>query len=577
MTKIFIFSSFIFILFLALFSSFWPSVNALSLDEEISQISQQIADLESAIAPLKQESTDLKSKISSAKYQIQKTQNTIQQLENKLIDKETDLEIQKVLFNERIKNYYKNSKKISPLLILFSDQKNTDLLRQYTWYQAVISRDKNQIIKFGQEINTLSQNKKNLETEKIKLASLQKTLENRFGFLAEEIKKAEDYKAELTQKQQDLIAAKTAMFNTSVGEISTSSDPASRSDYNPGFSPAFAAFSFGAPHQKGMSQFGALGRSQKGQSYQDILKAYYGNVRIETVDMPGSINTTVGTLPFENNYLIGIAEMPATWADKGGVEALKAQAVAARTYALAYTNWRLANRHSTGTICVTEACQVYSSSHFSSPGAWKSAVESTHGQVLVSNSTNDVFSSMYASTSGGSTFSYTSLGHFTPGVWDTTCNSQSCWPNDAYEKISDSPWYYKGWYKTRSNLSCGRSHPWLNQSEFADILNAILYYSKTNDYSHLSQIDAGGCFGGNDPDAWSREELGRQVGSHGGPISSVNSITVDYSTGGYTQNVRVSTDKGDFTFSAVDFKTVFNLRSPGAIVLKSALFNIEKK
>jgi len=576
-TKIFIFSSFIFIPFLALFSSFCPSVNALSLDEEISQISKQIADLESAIAPLKQESTDLKSKISSAKYQIQKTQNTIQQLENKLIDKETDLEIQKVLFNERIKNYYKNSKKISPLLIFFSDQKNTDLLRQYTWYQAIISRDKNQIIKFGQEINTLSQNKKNLESEKIKLASLQKILEDRFGFLAEEIKKAEDYKAELTQKQQDLIAAKTAMFNTSVGEISTGSDPASRADYNPGFSPAFAAFSFGAPHQKGMSQFGALGRSQKGQSYQDILKAYYGNVRIETVDMPGSINTTVGTLPFENNYLVGIAEMPATWVDKGGGEALKAQAVAARTYALAYTNWRMGNRNSTGTICVTEACQVYSSSRFSSPGAWKSAVESTRGQILLSNSTNDVFSSMYASTSGGAAYSYTSLGHSTPQVWDTTCGSQSCWPNDSFEKISDSPWYYKGWYKTRSDLSCGRSHPWLNLTEFVDILNAILYYSKTNDYSHLSQIDAGGCFGGNDPNAWSREELAHQVSSHGGPVSSVNFITVDYSTGGYTQNVRISTDKGDFTFSAIDFKTVFNLRSPGAIVIKSALFNIERK
>jgi len=571
---------FLIFVFLLLFTSillFRQPILSLSLDEEISQISKQIADLESAIAPLKQESTDLKSKISSAKSQIQKTQLIILELENKLIDKETDLEVQKVLFNERIKNYYKNSKKISPLLILFSDQSNTDFLRQYTWYQAVISRDKNQIIQFGQDINTLSQNKKNLEIEKVKLASLQKTLEDRFGFLTNEIKKAEDYKAELTQKQQDLIAAKTAMFNTSVGEVSTSSDPASRADFNPGFSPAFAAFSFGAPHQKGMSQFGALGRSQRGQGYQDILKAYYGDVRIETVDMPGSINTTIGTLPFEDNYLVGIAEMPATWADKGGIEALKAQAIAARTYALSYTGWRMANRNSSGSICVTESCQVYSSSRLASPGAWKSAVESTRGQVLVSNSTNDVFSSMYASTSGGATYSYTSLGHSTPQVWDTTCSSQSCWPGDAYEKISDSPWYYKGWYKTRSNLSCGRSHPWLNQTEFADILNAVLYYSETNDYSHLSQIDSGGCFGGNDPNAWSRDELARQVGSHGGPISSINSITVDYSTGGYTQNVRVSTDKGDFTFSASNFKTVFNLRSPGAVVLKSALFNIEKK
>jgi len=104
-----------------------------------------------------------------------------------------------------------------------------------------------------------------------------------------------------------------------------------------------------------------------------------------------------------------------------------------------------------------------------------------------------------------------------------------------------------------------------------------LYYTKTGDSSHLSQIDSGGCFGGNDPNAWSKEELRRQVGDKGGPISSVNSLSVDYSTSGFTQNVKISTDKGSFTFSGSDFKEVFNLRAPGAIVIKSSLFNIEKK
>jgi len=568
--------------FCFLFSAFFliKAVNlglAKSIDEEIAEISKQIADLETSIAPLKQESTSLQAKIKSAKYQISQAQNMISDLEQKLINKESDLEVQKVLFFERIKRYYKNSKKFSPLLIFFSGDQNSDLLRQYTWYQSVISRDKNQIAQFSSDIRTLNQNKDELEKEKIKLNSLQKTLEDRFGFLAGEIQKAEDYKAELTRKQQDLIAAKTAMFNTSVGEVSTSSDPASRADYNPGFSPAFALFSFGAPHRKGMSQFGAFGRAKQGQGYQDILKAYYGNIRIDTVDTPASIKTTVGTLPFENNYLVGIAEMPAKWGEQGGMEALKAQAIAARTYALAYTGWRMTNRNASGTICTTEACQVYSSSRLNSPGLWKQAVEQTKGQLIVSNSTNDVFSTMYASTAGGAIHSYTSLNHSTPQIWDTTCSSQSCWPNDSYEKISDSPWYYKGWYKTRSYNSCGRSHPWLTQDDFADILNAILYYSKTHDYSHLSQIESGGCFGGNDPNAWSREELRRQVQGHGGPISSINSVNVDYSTGGYTQTVRLSTDKGDFNFTAEDFKTVFNLRAPGAIVVKSSLFNIEKK
>jgi hypothetical protein len=182
---------------------------------------------------------------------------------------------------------------------------------------------------------------------------------------------------------------------------------------------------------------------------------------------------------------------------------------------------------------------------------------------------------MYASTSGGATISYSSLGHSTPQTWDTSCGNQGCWPNDSFEKKAGSSWYYKGWYKTRSNAAYGRSHPWLNNEEFSDIVNAVLYYSRANDYSHLSQIQ--NCIGSCDSNAWSKDELRRQVSDKGGPISNINSISVDYSTGGYTQNIKISTDKGDFTFSGDTFKTIFNLRAPGAIVLKSGLFNIEKK
>ena len=550
---------------------------SLSIDEQIAAVSKQIFDLEKAIDPLKKETTSLTQKIKNAKASIANVENQVKQIGQELIETEADLQVQKTLLDQRVRRLYKNNKKFDPLAIFLSSNQNSDVIRQFSWFQAVINQDIRLISCLGQQITNLNTNKKNLDAQKINLAALKKNLENRFGFLEGEIKKAEDYKAELSKKQQDLIAAKTAMFNTSVGDVSTSTDPASRADYNPGFSPAFALFSFGAPHRKGMSQYGAYGRSKNGQNYQDILKAYYGDIRIDTVDMPGSINTSVGSLPFEDQYLVGIAEMPASWGENGGMEALKAQAIAARTYALSYVGWRLSNKSASGSICVTEACQVYKSSRYSSPGLWKSAVEATRGQVIVSNLTGDIFSTMYASTAGGSIYSYSSLGYSTPQIWDTSCGSQSCWPNDAWEKKSDSAWYYKGWYRTRSNDTCGRSHPWLNQSEFADIVNAVIYYSKTKDYSHLSQIDSGGCFGGNDPSAWSKDELARQVGSHGGPISSVNSVSVNYSTGGYTQEVTISTDKGNFTFSGDDFKTVFNLRAPGAIVIKSALFNIEKK
>ncbi|MFA5828807.1 MAG: SpoIID/LytB domain-containing protein [Candidatus Shapirobacteria bacterium] len=562
-------------IFLFLSLNLVPPVSAKSTEEltkEIEDISKQISALEGAITPLKKESTNLQSRISQAKNQIALSEAKMVELGQKLIDREADLEIQKLLLAQRVRRYYINSKKFSPLLILFSSVEGSDLLRQYSWYQSIINQDKNTISEYVTDINTLSDNKEKLEIEKIKLAKVKKDLETRFGFLAGEIKKAEDYKKVLSQRQQNLIAEKTAMFNTSVGDVSSSDDPASRADYNPGFSPAFAAFSFGAPHRKGMSQFGAFGRSKQGQNYETILKAYYGDIRIEKIDTNGSIKATgIGTIPFEDRYLVGIAEMPAKWGSEGGMEALKAQAIAARTYALNSTN------NLSGSICITEACQVYANSRYNSPGDWKSAVEATRGLVVKSNKTGRVFSTMYASTAGGAINSYTTADHSTPQVWDTKCGNQGCWPGDSYEKIAGSSWYYKGWYKTRSNQACGRSHPWLTNDEFSDIINAVLFYTKTKETTHLSQENTGGCFGGKDPDAWSRDELRRQVQDKGGPVSSVNSVNVDYSTGGYTQNVHVSTDKGTFDFNGADFKEIFTLRAPGAITLKSSLFNIEKK
>jgi len=72
---------------------------------------------------------------------------------------------------------------------------------------------------------------------------------------------------------------------------------------------------------------------------------------------------------FEGRYLMGIAEMPSSWHK----EALKAQAVAARTYAYRY-------KESGQAICTTQACQVFSQSKAdSSPADWRQAVEETRG------------------------------------------------------------------------------------------------------------------------------------------------------------------------------------------------------
>ncbi len=103
-----------------------------------------------------------------------------------------------------------------------------------------------------------------------------------------------------------------------------------------------------------------------------------------------------------DSYLLGIREVPFSWPE----EALKAQAVAARTY-LAWTlaRGRSANGHRFGyDICATAACQVYAGlSAVSGPDGdrWRTAVESTGSEILLFE--GDPAQALYSSTSDGRT------------------------------------------------------------------------------------------------------------------------------------------------------------------------------
>jgi len=561
-------------------------------DPRLDEICRQLNQANAEYQNLTQALSGAEKSLSAVKGQIQKIRRTLATIHRQVKEKEkeilasaVDLEFQKQLLFARVRSLYIQRRKISPLLVFLATQNLGETVKKISYTKAVGEQDKKIIIGVSRRLLKLQEDKESLEKKRQQLAVLEKKLDQQAAALAKDIDSARNYQkvlsqkiAELTAEQQRILAEKTGVFQTSVGETPAADDPCAgppgaANFCSPGFSPAFAAFSFGAPHRKGMSQYGAFGRAKANQDFETILKAYYGDIRIETIESPASIATTVGTLPFEDQYLRGIAEMPSSWGEKGGMEALKAQAVAARTYALAYTGWRWQDRRVKKSICTSEACQVYSAAKAANtPDTWRRAVEETRGKVIVSNRTGEIISAWYASTSGGFLYSYETLGHTTPAHWDTACGNQSCWPDQAYEKASASPWFYKGWYKTRSGKSCGRSHPWLNQEEFADIINALLIY--THDEGavvHLSQAD--GCWG-TVAETWSKEKVRQEAARFGGAVTQISGVQISYSQGGYTQEVKVSTNRGELSFSGDDFKTIFNLRAPGAIHLKSRLFNL---
>ncbi|MFF0541561.1 SpoIID/LytB domain-containing protein [Nocardia thailandica] len=95
------------------------------------------------------------------------------------------------------------------------------------------------------------------------------------------------------------------------------------------------------------------------------------------VALEGDRYRTVNQVDVED-YLAGLlpAEMQANWADKGANEALRAQAIAARSYALSETRYDYAQ------TCDTTDCQVYPGTVKEDPRT-TAAVASTAGTVLL--------------------------------------------------------------------------------------------------------------------------------------------------------------------------------------------------
>lgn len=546
------------------------SIPFAKLDTCISEIEREVGALKPAHEKNQQELSDLKKKIDGYKSQIKSLSTQVNNLARDIDKRENDMGVQEELLEQRVRSFYIRSRQFSPILVFLSSSSATDLARELVLREQAASEDKRTIESLSAQLFNLKNDKQTLENSRAGLQRAQVQLDSRAGFLEKEVAKVQDYLSTLSSRQQQLLAQKAGGFQTSVGDTPPTLEPCSgppgSDNYcNPGFT-GFAAFSFGAPHRKGMSQFGAKGRADAGQSTEDILRAYYGNIKIETRgDLPSSINTTVGTISFEENYLRGIAEMPSGW----NINALKAQAIAARTYALSYIGWRNSNPNGgTGRICTTEACQVYSSSKAAdTPDSWRQAVEATRGQVVFGAGTNEIFATWYASTSGGYTFGYESNGHNTPGQWDAD-GGRGGWPNSAWDKKGGSSWFYKAWYRSRSGATCGRSNPWLTTEQMADVVNAwVVLYKGGGDVSRVSPPDSS-CWQGN---PYSLSEL-----SSIGGYTSVSSATVVYGDNGMTLEVDLDTNKGRLNIPGEEFKRAFNLRAPGQIGIKSSLFNIVK-
>jgi len=547
------FAGFLIFCFLSIPKTYSDILDDIEKDKE--NLTRALEMSRAATAPHEQELKRIQDQIESIKKKVNIIESDIVVKKQNIDEGYKTFQKKKQIFDLAVANQYIESYNDNLFTYLFSSSLATDLVQNIAYQKAKANQEKIIITNTVLSIADLETKKQNLENEQKRLTIIKTDLDAKSAELDVLVSGAKAYQEELsgqiavlTARQQEIIAQRSGTFIASIGDSELADD------YNAsikGFREAapggyFAAFSFGAyTHRKGMSQYGARGRAEQGQDYKTILRTYYGKEPV-TKDTGGDINVSgFGSMNFEERYLYGIAEMPSSWHS----EALKAQAVAARTYAYRY-------KQSGQQICTTESCQVFLSSKADNPPqAWRDAVNATRGQVL-----EDVVT-YYASTHGG---------FASPLGWDTTDGGGGGnFVDKAYDKIGGSPWLYKAWYTesySPSSDKCGRDNPWLSPEELADIINAARY----RDY-RVTPVTTS-CWGGN---PYSHEELRAKSN---GP-SRVDSVSVSQGNG-TTSEVIFQTDIGEIRLSGTDFKTAFNVRAPGYLSIPQsgfAFYNIERK
>ncbi|MCD4811016.1 hypothetical protein K8R14_00185 [bacterium] len=561
-----------------------------SIEARISEISNSNYSVTQKIDLLNSEISDMQEEIDTKDEEIDEKLEEIEAKEKILLEKKGSLSsISSQLYMES---------RVSSVDFLFSSGRIEDVMQSYYIKRTAISVLKDEIAGITGEFESLNNLKQELEDEKKELDEQRGELDDSYDLLMAEKNKLQSelnekynsrdlvsrtvngLKAELSDLQYQLLIVRQGGTN-----VNSNSVPASSSDVNgslAGFranapSNTFAVFSVGAyTHRNGMSQWGARARADAGQSYTQLLNQYYpgktlrtGTVLIHSSPeniMTNISTTTYGTLNFEDDYLLRLGEMPEYFP----LEALKAQVIAARTYAVNYTG------NGDRSICTNEYCQVVGTTK--KTGAWADAVEATRG-VILTDSAGRPSSTQYAAVHGG--WSNTS-------GWDTTTgNGNGDWMANAYDSISGVSWFYKTWYRysyTYGNSvnwdSCYRN-PWLTQAEMSDIINAYqVWVAHNRSDSRIVPITINDpCrLRGNPPSGanpYSHSEL-RNLAAK--PVTSV-STSVSTSSNGSTSNVTFYTNAGSFSMSGNDFKTIYNMRAPGHLRIPQSGFvhvNVEK-
>lgn len=502
-----------------------------AIESNVSSITSQNSNLQKILSDLNNQKAELDKQIAIFDSQIED--------QNKLLkDYATKLDQKRAEVNEKANYIYKLSF-LQPNPVL-SDEKSIEAyFNNSAKTNASINLFKAELVEFQKQLEIISNAKAQSQKDKDAVASTKTSLETRIAAVQNQlannntsIANANKNKSALTSQLntldgqlQFLSAQQKALLDAELAKMNANKQ------VNQVNIIAGQYFFMGRGrdlvegHGLGMAQWGAYGMAQKGFTYDQILTFYYSGTTIGDYQEPAQIivDGITGPISFQD-YLAGIGEVPNNWP----TEAVKAQVVAARTYAM-----RVCGNQNPCHICGTASCQVYIGGQGKKP-----FVEATKGKVILYQ--------------GRPIVAYFSASH--RGYSSSLRNVWGGSDLPYIKPVQDDKWAYKDYQTTNpyySSSCTGSTCP-------TKMIKPYSWQWRTNGYdlNELSTI-------------FSRSSRTN--------VGTLKSITVTRDISGRVGKITLIGSTGTKSLTGWDFRTIFNANTPFNDYLYSTDFNFFQK
>lgn len=545
--------------------------------EQLAKLKAEIDSVNKDIAANQTKKNSSTSEINKIRLQITELENAHklallqkQQLETEIIAKNLEKEEREKALNEELVHSYITWKTDQANSAIFSDV--GDMIKSMMYYEFLANESTKGLIALSENINSLNQ-------QTVEFQAQANTIEQNLGKLNEEkafwekqiqlyneaLAKAGSSKTALVSSSSQL-EAQQKQYNfeleRAVAAVNSGSEPLVTGEiyftgsvslprngiectggykYS-GFDPGSEAFGHGI----GMSQWGAYGAAYAGKTAAQILTFYFSGTRIETRPAKTIKVNGVDAKSMED-YVAGIGEVPSKacgtmekiqawneyantegWAANdprrekyllGGncwpEEAIKAQVIAARTYAY--------NR--SDSICTTDACQVYIGGFAK---AW--AAYETKDQVILSGDTIiDAFYSGYNNNGAG------------------TADIETVWPKSpakSYLKsVNDNSFTYT---PRLCNQNVSRQNWRTNSYSISDIEEMLNWAQEKSNWGDYNFVEK---------NYWNADAIRNQVKN---VIGKLVALQVENDASGRAKKVTFVGDRGSGSVSGIFFRMTFN-------------------